>query len=82
MAVENQVAAIYAVTNGFLDDVEVGDVRKWELGFHDYLSTHAADVLEGLRTEKQLTDEIKGKLEAAIEGWNEGFAAEHAGASA
>jgi F-type H+-transporting ATPase subunit alpha len=82
MAVEQQVAAIYAVTNGFLDTVAVGDVRKWELGFYDHLSTHAAEVLEGLRTEKQLTDEIKGKLEAAIEGWNEAFAAEHAGASA
>jgi len=82
MPVENQVAAIYAVTNGFLDTVPVGQVKKWELGFHDHLATQTPDVLEGIRSQKQITDEIKGKLEAAIKSWNEAFAAEHAGASA
>jgi F-type H+-transporting ATPase subunit alpha len=82
MAVENQVAAIYAVTNGFIDDVDVEKVRQWELGFHDYLSTHTADVLDGIRTEAQLTDDVKARLEEAIKAWNEAFAAELAGASA
>jgi F-type H+-transporting ATPase subunit alpha len=82
MPVENQVAAIYAVTNGFLDHVEVGKVREWELGFHDYLATQAPEVLQAIRDEKQISDETKGKLEAAIGSWNESFSAELAGASA
>jgi F-type H+-transporting ATPase subunit alpha len=82
MPVENQVAAIYAVTNGFIDDVPVEAVRKWELGFYEYLSTHAPEVLDGIRTQKQLTDEIREKLEGAIAAWNEAFSAEFAGATA
>ena len=70
------------MTNGFIDEVPVDHVRQWELGFHDYLASSAPQVLEGIRTEKQLTDEIKSGLEAAIKTWNETFAAEHAGAPA
>src|SRR5437773_4689154 len=38
MPVEQQVTIIYAVTNGFLDDVEVPHIREWERGFHEYMS--------------------------------------------
>src|SRR5687767_8885160 len=37
MPVEQQVVVIYAVTNGFLDEVPVADIREWERGFLEYL---------------------------------------------
>jgi F-type H+-transporting ATPase subunit alpha len=66
MAVEHQVAIIYAVTNGFLDEVPVAQVRAWERGFHDFLRAERPAVLEAIRTQKQLAKETEAELKAAI----------------
>jgi F-type H+/Na+-transporting ATPase subunit alpha len=76
MPVEKQVAVIYAVTNGYLDDIEVTKVRDWERGFHDTMSAKHQDVLDGIRTGGQLTDELTEQLVSAIEEFNASFAAE------
>jgi len=74
--VERQIVAIYAVTNGYLDDLEVADVRKWERGFLDFIGSRYEDVLIGLRQEGTLTDDIEGRLKECIEEYNQVFAAE------
>ena len=66
MPVENQVAIIYAVTNGFLDDVAVEKVRDWERDFHKYLESSQKDILKLIAEKKELTDEVISKLEKAI----------------
>jgi len=84
MPVENQVAVIYAVTNGYLDDVDVSLVGQWELGFHEEMTAKHQGVLNGIREGGQLTDELNEQLVSAIESFNASFAAEHeaVGASA
>jgi len=74
MPVENQIAVIYAVTNGYLDDFEVSQVREWEEGFQQYMNAQGSEVLEGIRREKQITDE--DALVAAIKAYNQTFAAQ------
>ena len=76
MAVESQVILIYAVTNGLLDDVDVNKVKEWERGFHDHMAAKHQDILDGIREGGELTDEITESLVAAIESYNESFAAE------
>ena len=76
MAVENQVCVIFAATQGHVDEVEVGHLRRWERGFHDFLGTQHEDVLSGIREENELTDDITAALVAAIEEYNKIFAAE------
>jgi F-type H+-transporting ATPase subunit alpha len=76
MAVENQVATIYAVTNGHLDRVGVDDVRRWERGFHEAMAARHQDVLDDIRTSGALSDELTQRLVAAIDGYNETFAAQ------
>ncbi len=71
MAVENQVAVIYALTNGFLDEVPVEKIQKWEDDFQSFLGAQASDVLEMIRKEKELSDELVAKLEKAIKDFNE-----------
>jgi len=78
MAVENQVTLIYAVTNGLLDDVPVDKVRDWERGFHDVMAAKHQDVLDGIREGGELADALTESLVAAIESFNETFAAERA----
>ena len=84
MAVENQVAAIFAVTRGFLDEVPVESMRNWERGFHEHMRVHHGEVLGLIREGKVLSDEVVSGLEAAIGEWNEAFEAQSvpAGASA
>ena len=76
MAVESQVILIYAVTNGLLDNVAVNKVKEWERGFHDHMAAKHQDILDAIREGGELTDEITESLVAAIESYNESFAAE------
>ena len=84
MPVENQVAVIYAVTRGHLDEIPADKVRVWEHGFHEYVGVHHAAVLELIRTGKQLSEEVTSGLDAALKEWKEAFEAQYltAGASA
>ncbi|MCG3184521.1 MAG: ATP synthase subunit alpha [Planctomycetes bacterium] len=56
--VENQVAILWAATNGLLDEIEIEDVRKYEKAYLEYLTTNKASTMEAIRTKKDLTDEV------------------------
>ena len=74
--VERQIAAIYAVVNGFLDDVSVSRVRQWEHGFLEFVESRYDDVFAGLRQEGKLTDDIEARLRESIDEYNKVFEAE------
>jgi F-type H+/Na+-transporting ATPase subunit alpha len=76
MAVEKQVAVIYAVTNGHLDQVPTNRVRQWEQGFIDFLEAQRTEVLDDLREKKVLSDEIEVNLKSAIADFNARWEAE------
>jgi F-type H+-transporting ATPase subunit alpha len=69
MSVEQQVVSIYAVTNGFLDDVPVAQVRQWEQGLHQYMAAQAPQVGEKVRTERALSKDTEAQLRRAIEAY-------------
>jgi F-type H+-transporting ATPase subunit alpha len=64
LPVENQVAIIYAVTNGYLDKVEVEKVKDWEQKFHQYMNIQHKDLLA--KFSQDWTPEIEAELKAAI----------------
>ena len=63
--VERQIVAIYAVTNDYLDDLDLEDVRRWERGFLEFAESRYDDVLIGLRQEGRLTEDIEGACASA-----------------
>jgi F-type H+-transporting ATPase subunit alpha len=65
--VEKQVAIIFAVNNGYLDDVDVGGIKKWEEAFHSFMDAQHPDLLERIKTEKKLTGDSEADLKQAIE---------------
>ena len=67
MLVENQVSIIYALINGFLDDVAVEKISQWEADFHKFMKSSKKEVLEKIATQKELNDEIVADLNKAIE---------------
>jgi F-type H+-transporting ATPase subunit alpha len=69
MPVEQQVMIIYAVTNGFLDDVPVNQVRDWERGFHEFMPARYPQVGDRIRSENALSKEIEADLRRGIEDY-------------
>ncbi|NMA70026.1 MAG: F0F1 ATP synthase subunit alpha [Desulfitobacterium sp.] len=73
MLVEEQVVVLYAAVKGFLDDISVDQVKKFEVEYLRYLRTEKADLLEKIRTEKALNDELNAEIEVAIKEVKENF---------
>lgn len=71
MSVENEVAIIYALTNGYLDDVPVEKVQGWEEEFHKYMLEMKSEVLGLIKEKKELTEEVEDALKKAIEEYRE-----------
>jgi F-type H+-transporting ATPase subunit alpha len=70
MPVEQQVVIIYAVTNGYLDQIEVAQVRAWERDFLETMASQHGDVLDKIRNEKVMSKETEAALKSAIESFN------------
>ena len=66
MPVEQQIMIIFAVTNGFLDDVPVDEIKAWEEGFRAFMSAEHPDLAEELRTRKVLSDDLTARLKGAV----------------
>ena len=66
LPVANQIAIIYAVTNGYLDELPTDKVKEWENKFHEYLDNARSDVIKLINEKKDLTKEVEAKLKEAI----------------
>jgi F-type H+-transporting ATPase subunit alpha len=75
MPVEKQVASIWMATNGYVDDVPVAQVRRFEKEFVEYLDINAPEVLRGVKDSKTLSDDAKAALKSQIVAFKEGFMA-------
>ena len=64
--VERQVVSIWAGTTGQLDDVEVGDVRRFEADFLDFIAQEHQGIYDDIVSTGQLSDEVKEQLVHAI----------------
>ena len=70
--VEDQVVSIWAGTNGFLDDVPVEDVRRFEAEFLDHVR-HSSKVLTVLAETNKLEDSTVDELKTLITDFKQGF---------
>jgi F-type H+-transporting ATPase subunit alpha len=74
MPIEEQVASIYAGTQGFLDSVDVKDVVRYEAAMLSFMRNEKADVLKSIRDSKQLDDDTAAKLKEALTDFGKTFA--------
>jgi F-type H+/Na+-transporting ATPase subunit alpha len=74
MPIEEQVASIYAGTQGFLDSVDTKDVVRYEAAMLSYLRNEKADILKTIRDTKQLDDDTAAKLKDALTEFGKTFA--------
>jgi F-type H+/Na+-transporting ATPase subunit alpha len=74
MAMEKQIVSVYAGTAGALDTYPTAQVGEFEKGLHRFIEDRSPKILEKLRTEGKLTDEVKGLLDGALAEWKQMFA--------
>jgi F-type H+-transporting ATPase subunit alpha len=82
MPVEEQVVSIWAGTKGFIDDIAIGEVKRFEAGLLGFIQNTRGSLLEKLRERKKIDDEIESELRAAVSEFKERFTAEGRSASA
>ncbi len=66
MPVERQVASIYAGTNGYLDAIPVDAVREYEQELLRFIDEKHPQVWATFASDKQLSDKLRGQLDAAL----------------
>ena len=73
MPVEEEVVVIFTAVKGFLDDIDLEQVGRFEQEYLRFMRSVKADLLEEIRTQKKISDELDGKLRKAIEEFKQGF---------
>ena len=75
MDVIDQVMVIFAGTRGYIDKVPRKDVQAWEDQFLKYMHAQRRDVVDGLKKERNLTDDLQKKLIEALNAFGAQFKA-------
>jgi len=76
--VEVQVAVLWAVQNGYLDQVPVEKVKEFQNQLMDFLTTRKAGLLDKIGKEKAISDALKTELKAASDEFGEAWKGTHA----
>src|SRR5437764_5552411 len=65
--VEEQVAVMWAMQNGYIDNVPVDRVKEFQLKLQDWLQTRKESMLRGIREKGQLDQDLESQLKSALE---------------
>jgi F-type H+-transporting ATPase subunit alpha len=76
MPVEEQVVSIFAGVNGFLDDLPIEQVRDFEAGLLNYISNAEPQIYADIREKKELSDELRKRMNAAVSEFKQRFVEE------
>ncbi|MBI1811590.1 MAG: F0F1 ATP synthase subunit alpha [Nitrospirae bacterium] len=75
MTMIDQVMVLFAATQGFIDDIPVESVKKFEQEFLRYINDRKSDIKKELGEKKAIDDALKAKLTSAVEDFKKGFQA-------
>jgi len=70
---EEQVVSIFAGVNGFLDDLDIGSITNYEQALLEDMRTNGKEILDAIRSEKDLSDDTEAKLKAHVEQFTSNF---------
>jgi F-type H+-transporting ATPase subunit alpha len=75
LTIEKQVLVIFVATNGYLDDVSVADVRRFESEMYQFMDSNYGGVFAKIAQKKILDDEVKSLIAEALKAFKEKFVA-------
>jgi len=82
LPVERQVLILFAGANRFLDDLEVSQVRRFEIELYPYIETNYGSIFKTIREKKAIDDTLKADMMKALQAFKETFLASVAPAAA
>jgi len=69
LSVEEQVLIIYAGINGFLDNLPLSEIKRFEEGLYPFLDSNYQALKEELRARKEIDDAARAQIEKALKEW-------------
>ncbi len=75
LPVEKQILIIFAASNRYLDDIDVSEVRRFELELYPFVETNYGSVLKDIREKKAIDDALKAEIIKALDAFKERFKA-------
>ncbi len=73
LSLEQQVTVIYAVNNGFFSSIPVDKIQETENKFHNYMKVQGKEVLEAIKTTKEINEDTEAKLKESINNFLQGL---------
>ncbi|MBO8139293.1 MAG: F0F1 ATP synthase subunit alpha [Thermosipho sp. (in: Bacteria)] len=73
LEIEEQVVVLFAGINGYLDDIPLESVKTFEKRFLQFMHESKQELLDKIKKEKVLTEELENKLREAIEEFRKEF---------
>ncbi len=73
LEVEKQILIIYAGNNGYLDDVEVKNLKKYENEMYKFIEAKYENIFTGLKEKKKIDDDLKKKIDSALDEFKKVF---------
>ena len=67
LSMAQQACILYALVNGYLDDVEIPKVQGLEKALHDFMDSNHPEILKRITEAKELNEDIEASLKGAIE---------------
>ena len=81
MDIDKQVLVIWAATNGYTDNIAVEDVRRYESDLINFVENSDPGLLNRIRTQKSISDEIKAELKETLTDFTEKWIKDNSGAA-
>jgi hypothetical protein len=73
LSVEQQVLSVYAVTNGYLDEVAIDDAKRWEEEFLAFVGTRYGDIGRTIVETGKLDDDLEAQVKKALDEFGQTF---------
>lgn len=73
MDVEDEVLILYALTKGYLDDIEINRLARFEKEFIEFVHTTASGIVDEMRKTKDISSELEQKIQGVIDKFKKSF---------
>ena len=66
MDVEDQVLVLFSLINGFMDDVEIKELQRFEKEYLEFMHSKHSDIVDKLKKTSDISTELDGRISAAV----------------
>ncbi|MBF6568257.1 MAG: F0F1 ATP synthase subunit alpha [Candidatus Binataceae bacterium] len=77
LPIEKEVLIIFAANEGYLDTLAVNQVKAFERALYTFVDARHPELFEEIRTKRELSDDLRKRLVAALEAFKQAFVAEN-----